>query len=70
MTEAVLDGLSGLTVSPDGNAPFAEALGEILSNDQLADRLSAGGVARARETFDLATNMAALECLYDRFSLS
>ncbi len=47
--DAVIDGETGLLVDPDDPLAVAQAITTLLSDRQLAQRLGAGGAARARE---------------------
>ncbi len=64
--EVLEDGRSGL-LAPDRDIDaLAARISQVLSDDDLAARLAAGGPAVVRERFDLEHNVAALERLYDR----
>lgn len=60
VVESVVDGETGLLTGRDA-AAFAAALGRVLGDPQLAARLGAGGVARARECFTWAASVDCLE---------
>ncbi len=59
--DAVRDGASGQLV--DANADFGSALEQVLTDDALRARLSAGAIARAAECTWEATAMGTLEAL-------
>lgn len=51
--EIINDGVSGLLVEPGHPQELADAIRRILEDQTFADRLCAGGQARARERFDV-----------------
>jgi glycosyltransferase involved in cell wall biosynthesis len=63
--EVIADGRSGLLARAGDPADLARALARILTDDDLARRLSAEGPKVVRERFDLARSIARLEDLYD-----
>jgi colanic acid/amylovoran biosynthesis glycosyltransferase len=66
MPEAVIDGETGLLVPERDDRAVAEALETIVSDRSLAARMGARGRAFVGDVFNLRTQTAALEDLYDR----
>jgi glycosyltransferase involved in cell wall biosynthesis len=66
VAEAVADGETGLLVPPGDPAALAEAVGRLLGDVELRQRLGAAGRARARACFDLPGFRAAHLELYRR----
>lgn len=62
---ALAHGRSGLLAQDRDIDDLAAKLALILSDPDLAKRLGAGGPQIVRERFDLSTNIAALEAVYD-----
>ncbi len=61
--EVITDGVDGLLVDPGDPAALAEALGRVLGDDALRDRL--GSQARDRAlAFDLANAVRRTEAIY------
>ena len=65
--EAVSDGESALIVPQGDVGGYAAAMARVLCDDALAARLGAGGPRVAAGRFDLASNTAALEDIYDQY---
>jgi glycosyltransferase involved in cell wall biosynthesis len=64
LKESVVDGVTGLLVSPADAHALAEGIGKLISNPSVAGRFGSAGRARVRENFSLE-NMARLnEALY------
>lgn len=68
MPEAVIDGETGLVVPERDDRAIAEALETIVADRSLAARMGARGRAFVGDVFNLRTQTAALEDLYDRVS--
>jgi colanic acid/amylovoran biosynthesis glycosyltransferase len=68
MPEAVLDGETGILVPERDDAAIASALTTIIDDRALAARMGARGRAFVGDVFNLRTQTAALEDLYDRVS--
>jgi glycosyltransferase involved in cell wall biosynthesis len=60
ISEAIVDGESGLLTPPGDEVALAVALARLLTEPHLADRLGAEGRARAGERFDRAANLPAV----------
>jgi glycosyltransferase involved in cell wall biosynthesis len=66
VTSAVLDGLTGL-LAPEGDVDGLSArLAELLDDEALRAKLSLAGSARVVSEFDVRTQTAMLESVYDR----
>jgi glycosyltransferase involved in cell wall biosynthesis len=63
--EAVVDGMTGVLVPPGDAAALANAVERLLSNPQLARRLSEAGAARIAEHFTAERMVARVEAVYD-----
>jgi colanic acid/amylovoran biosynthesis glycosyltransferase len=68
MAEAVVDGETGIVVGERDDAAIAEACATIIGDRDLAARMGARGRALVGDVFNLRTQTAALEDLYDRIS--
>lgn len=68
MPEAVINGETGLLVPERDEQALADALETILADRDLAARMGARGRALVADVFNLRTQTAALEDLYDRIS--
>jgi colanic acid/amylovoran biosynthesis glycosyltransferase len=66
MREVMAPDVSGLVTPSRDIKLYAEALAELMSNDDFATRLGNGGPAVVRERFDLVKSSAALENIYDK----
>ena len=64
--EVVTDGVSGRVVPPGSADALAEAISELLADDDLRGRIAAEGRRVALDRFTSAANVAAYELLYDR----
>ena len=64
--EAILDGETGLLARRGDPGALAQAIAAVLTDDGLATRLGAGGPPFIRRRYNLRTNVAQLERLYDR----
>ena len=64
--EAVVDGSTGIVVTPGDTAQLAAALGAVLGDRALAERLGAGARARAETHFDIDVCTDAHAALYGR----
>jgi glycosyltransferase involved in cell wall biosynthesis len=62
--EVVVDGQTGLLVSPAAPAELAEALAHLLHHPDLAQEMGRAGERRVREAFDLEQTVTKLENLY------
>ena len=62
--QAVSHGESGLIVAPEDVAGLTQALGRLLADAALRERLGAGGRARVESHFHARTMVAAYEALY------
>jgi len=58
--EIIEDGLSGLLVPPGDDAALAQAIGRIIQDRSLAQRLAEGGRRRAEARFDVCRNVAVM----------
>jgi colanic acid/amylovoran biosynthesis glycosyltransferase len=65
--EIVRDGVTGLLAEERDVAGLAAAIGQLLSDASLRERLRAAALADVKERFDLATQNAGLEEIYDTF---
>jgi glycosyltransferase involved in cell wall biosynthesis len=65
-TEILTDGVTGLLIEPRDPAAMAGALGRILDNPDLRDRLVRAGADRIRQAFSFEARMRAEEAFYDR----
>ena len=63
--ELVVDGETGLLVPPDDAEALAGALGRLLSDPELAQRMGAAGRARVERDFSLAASTARVLALYE-----
>ncbi len=63
--EAVVDGQTGLLVPERDEGALAECLGQLLDHPAMRHRMGAQGRALAEQRFDIHTQTAALETLYD-----
>jgi phosphatidylinositol alpha-1,6-mannosyltransferase len=61
--EAVLDGETGLLVTPDSPAETADVLRSLVHNRQLRSRLGSQGLARARSDFNWQVQARALDAV-------
>jgi glycosyltransferase involved in cell wall biosynthesis len=68
--EAVLDGVTGLLVSPSDPAALADAIRTILSDPERARRLGAGGRSRLHAAFSARQMVRAVEATYDELLAS
>jgi colanic acid/amylovoran biosynthesis glycosyltransferase len=68
MPEAVVDGETGLLAPEGDDQAIAEALGAIVGDRGVAARMGARGRAFVGDVFNLRTQTAALEDLYERVS--
>jgi glycosyltransferase involved in cell wall biosynthesis len=66
--EAVIDGLTGLLVPPDDPTALADALGALVADAELRDRMGACGRQRAVEQFSVEAMARSYEALYDRLA--
>jgi glycosyltransferase involved in cell wall biosynthesis/Na+/melibiose symporter-like transporter len=66
--EVVLDGETGLLVQPGNVAELAAAMERLLTDRELAARMGAAGLARARECFDVRRVVAMIEALYAKLA--
>ncbi len=66
LAELVVDGETGMLVPPGEPAALAEALGRLLDDRELRQRIGAAGRARAEDSFDLAEFRRAHVELYHR----
>jgi glycosyltransferase involved in cell wall biosynthesis len=66
--ELVVDGESGLLVPPYDPPAVAAALGRVLSDGALRERLATGGRRRMEDCFSLEVMLSAKERLYRRLS--
>lgn len=64
--EVVRDGETGLCVPPDDAAALSQALGRLLTEPGLAERLGAAARLRAKREFSVEAMVAAHERLYQR----
>ena len=64
--EIVVDGQTGLLVSPDDPAALARAIGRLLSGPELASRLGKGGRERARSKFSVDRMARRTLAVYER----
>jgi glycosyltransferase involved in cell wall biosynthesis len=62
--EVITDGCDGLLVAPEDPASLAAAVGRLLDDDNLREKLGAAARARSAE-FDLAQAVARTQALYD-----
>jgi glycosyltransferase involved in cell wall biosynthesis len=69
-TEGIAHGRTGFAFAEHDVAALTAALERVLSDDALADRMSAEAVAFARERFDIRFCTAALESLYDELAVA
>ncbi len=58
--DLIVDGESGLLVSPDDSAALASALEQILTDPNLRTRLAENGLRRVREVFEIRTALSPL----------
>ena len=65
LEEVVLDGRTGLLVPREDPQALADAIGRLAAAPALRSRLGAAGRDRARCRYDIATNIAAHEALYE-----
>jgi glycosyltransferase involved in cell wall biosynthesis len=66
LAELVVDGETGVLVAPGDPTALADALGRLLDDRELRQRLGAAGRARAEDSFDLAAFRRAHVELYHR----
>lgn len=66
--EAVIDGSTGRLVPPDDPTALADALGALVADAELRDRMGARGRERAVEQFSLEAMARSYEALYDRLA--
>jgi len=66
LQELVVDGETGLLVPPEDPAALSGAIGELLSDPRLRERLGTAGAERARSVFGIDTAIAAFADLYDK----
>ena len=64
--EMVVDGETGILVPSRDASALAGALGQLLEDEALRERLGQAGLERARHTFSMASHAARLQTLYDR----
>ncbi|MCP5151182.1 MAG: glycosyltransferase [Ectothiorhodospiraceae bacterium] len=64
--EIIEDGRTGLLAEPGDAAGLADAIARVLCDDALAARLAREGLHRARERFDLRTNVGTLRAMFAR----
>lgn len=57
VTEIIEHGVSGLLVEPGNSEELSRAIGQVLDDRMLAERLAEGGRARAKERFDVRENV-------------
>jgi glycosyltransferase involved in cell wall biosynthesis len=62
--ELVEDGVSGLVVEPGDRSGLAAAIGKVLDDAELRQRLSRQGRRRVLEAFDLARNAGEMGALF------
>jgi glycosyltransferase involved in cell wall biosynthesis len=62
--DAVLDGKTGLLVSPRVPIELAAALGRVLDDTRLRETMADAGLERARKFFDAESSIASLEAIY------
>lgn len=62
--EVVVDGETGLLVSPAAPAELADALDHLLRHPELAHAMGAAGERRARAAFDLEQTVSRIETVY------
>ncbi|MGH1490447.1 MAG: glycosyltransferase family 4 protein [Acidimicrobiales bacterium] len=58
--ELIEDGVSGLLADPEDPATMADAIGRVINDQALQEKLSAGGYQRVLERFDITRNSQAL----------
>jgi glycosyltransferase involved in cell wall biosynthesis len=66
--EIIEDGISGLLVPPDDPPALASAIGWLLSDGALRERVAGGGVQRAAERFHISRYMERVHELYERLT--
>jgi len=64
--EVVLDGETGYIINPYDTETFARHLRELLTNDELCEKMGKAGQARIHETFTLAHQIDQMVSLYQR----
>lgn len=64
LEEIVVDGETGLLVSPDDPGPLADAVTDLLGNPARAAALGAGGLARLRQEYSVAGMVDATIAVY------
>ena len=64
-TEVIEDGISGLLVTPTAVDELADAIVNVLTDADLADKLSRGGQARFEECFDQKRETEAIQHIYN-----
>ena len=64
MAEAVIDGVTGLTVPPHDPAALGEAIARLNANAKDSKRMGAAGRQRIGDVFSIQTTLTAYERLY------
>lgn len=64
--EVIEDGVSGVLVPPSDPAALATALGRLLNDDELRQRLALAGAQRVGSTFTLQAMLEAFAALFER----
>lgn len=68
VSEAVVDGLTGLLVSPGKQKPLADAISKILSDKKTASEMGREASMRARELFTLDKAASRYSCFYNQLA--
>lgn len=68
IAEAVQDGKTGVLVAPRDSGALAAALGRLMSDRELRERMAAAGLAYAREHFGLEVMLDRMEEVFRRFA--
>jgi glycosyltransferase involved in cell wall biosynthesis len=66
--EAVIDGATGRLVAPDDPTALRDALGALVADSEMRDRMGERGRERAVEQFSIGAMARAYEALYDRLA--